>query len=346
MKLTQLSRIERLLKETINRFELDLSGKTVLTEAATDIYAVTAVLAASAGAQVVAMAQNSNYGSASLAIEQVEKLAHLVGVSSNINFTTSRNSEAVFATDIITNLGAVRPLDAALLSKLNSKAVISLFCEPWEVRAQDVDKAFCVKQGIPTLGTNEDASELNVFKNVGLLILKLLFEAGFEIYKNRFLLIGKDKFAHIAEQTLLQNGAQVWLSSAQKIDKTLSEIPPIDAIIVADYTTEEKIIGSLGNITAETLKEKAPHSAVIHLAGQICFGSLNKNGINCYPAYNGHARRMSKTFSWLGPQPVIELHAAGLKVGEVLHKAHLESTNLKDTLAKAIKHPFCQMWDI
>ena len=54
-------RLVRLMTAAIERCELDLSGRVVLTEAATGAYAVTPVLAALAGAQVYALAAATRY---------------------------------------------------------------------------------------------------------------------------------------------------------------------------------------------------------------------------------------------------------------------------------------------
>ena len=42
--------------------------------------------------------------------------------------------------------------------------------------------------------------------------------------------------------------------------------------------------------------------------------------IPVFPFQNGYARRMTRTLAHLGAKPIIDLHAAGLKVGENLYK--------------------------
>jgi hypothetical protein len=45
---------------------------------------------------------------------------------------------------------------------------------------------------------------------------------------------------------------------------------------------------------------------------------------------------MGKTLADLGPKPVIDLHAAGLRVGEVMARARLAGKNLDDTISMAL----------
>ena len=59
-----LARAARLINEiTRSHLSLDLSGLNVVTEAATGAFAVTAAIAALAGAEVQAIAADSQYGS-------------------------------------------------------------------------------------------------------------------------------------------------------------------------------------------------------------------------------------------------------------------------------------------
>ena len=63
-------RLIRLMSMAIDRCGLDLSGLTVLTEAASGAYVVTPVLAAMAGADVYALAAGTAYASS----EEIQEL--------------------------------------------------------------------------------------------------------------------------------------------------------------------------------------------------------------------------------------------------------------------------------
>jgi len=45
--------------------------------------------------------------------------------------------------------------------------------------------------------------------------------------------------------------------------------------------------------------------------------ALRRHGVAVYPGEDLPSRRMAHTLAALGPRPVIELHTAGLKVGEI-----------------------------
>jgi hypothetical protein len=51
---------------------------------------------------------------------------------------------------------------------------------------------------------------------------------------------------------------------------------------------------------------------------------------------------MGWSLSELGPRPVIDLHAAGLKVGETLARARLSGLAPGDATAAALRNPLCQ----
>ena len=77
-----LPRLRALMDRAIATTELDLSGLTVLTEAATGAYATTAVVAAMAGAaRVYAFAKPSRHGSVADVEAEVLKLASFAGVA-------------------------------------------------------------------------------------------------------------------------------------------------------------------------------------------------------------------------------------------------------------------------
>lgn len=58
----EIARINLLVDETINKLDLRLKNFTVLTEAATGFYSLTPIIAAKAGANVIAVAKTSRFG--------------------------------------------------------------------------------------------------------------------------------------------------------------------------------------------------------------------------------------------------------------------------------------------
>ena len=72
------------MSSAIDRCKLELTGYTVLTEAANGAYVVTPVLAAMAGADVYALGARTAYGSADEIQNVTLELAKLAGVADRI----------------------------------------------------------------------------------------------------------------------------------------------------------------------------------------------------------------------------------------------------------------------
>jgi hypothetical protein len=315
----------RLIRESIDFFELDLSGLVILTEAASGPFVTTPIIAALAGAhQVLALTSDSSYASAEEVILQTRSLEHYCKIAKGIEISTDRALVLFSRADIITNLGFVRPIDASVVEVLKPTAVISLMCEEWEYRSSDVDQKACKEKGIVVAGINEDYSGMAVFNYCGWLCLKMLFEAQIEVYKSRILVVSSDKMGRAIFEQLKNIGIQVRL--VKNLNVPVEELVNTDAIVVADYTRTDNIIGFEGDISPEIMKQIAPGITIIQFSGKIEFENLQRQGISVYPGIQLDPRRMAKTLAYLGVRPVIELHTAGLKVGELLvRKSYLSS---------------------
>lgn len=320
-----------LIKKTIEFFALDLSGLTVLTEAASGAYVVTPVIAELAGAErVLALTRDSCYASADAVITQTRALEALCGVEGGVEIHTRRTHTLFARADIITNLGFVRPIDAEAVAAMKPTAVVPLMCEAWEYRPGDVDLEACRAKGILVIGTNEDYPGLDVFAYSGWLALKMLFQAQIEVHKSKVVVFSGDKFGQVIQGRLRRCGASVDLVGDLQDANNRAKLIGADALIVADYRRDSMIIGSNGEITGQDLAELAPTLTVIQFAGWVDVDSLSEYGIVVYPPRGGGARRMALTLAELGPRPVVELHAAGLKVGEMAARARLSGVPWSD----------------
>jgi hypothetical protein len=76
-------RLIRLMEAAIDRCHLDLRGQIVLTEAASGAYVVTPVLAAMAGAQVLALAATTSYATSDELRDATTEVARLVGMAAH-----------------------------------------------------------------------------------------------------------------------------------------------------------------------------------------------------------------------------------------------------------------------
>lgn len=323
-----LLRSIQLIKKAIDFNKLNLEGLTVFTEAASGEYIYTPIIAAMAGAEkVYAKTSDSKYASK----EEVEKntmlLAKLCGVENKVKvvFSKYRIKEA----DIITNLGFVRPIDKNTIDMIKKDAVISYMCEAWEIREGDIDINYCKKKGIHIMGTNEDYLGLEVFKFSGPLCLKMLFDSGVEIYKNKIVIVSNDKFGKVILDQLIKLTDDVKLITEIN-NKNKDLIMNADALIIADYTESKYFIGKTkAYISAKELKSLSEFITVIQFAGNVDLEDLEENNIKYYPEYNVGRFRMGKTLAYVGPKPVIDLHCAGLKVGELMYRDYNKAKSNK-----------------
>ena len=313
-------RLHRLIREAINYLQLDLTGARVLTEAASGVYAVTTVLAAAAGAEVHALTCDSAYASTPEVRRQVMTIAHAAGIGMDQIAIDTDRSAVPEGLSIITNLGFVRPVDATLLKRLAPDGVVSYMCEAWELREGDVDLDTCDKLRIPVAGVWEDFNGLDIFRSCGQLAVKLCFASGLEVARNRFVVMSADKFGPVLASALESNLATVdLLSSAAELNEHL--VAQADGIIVADYTSDATLLGGAIGPSVAELVEWNPDLLIIQFAGVNNVAGLSEAGVRMFPEGQLKPHRMAFTLAHLGVRPTIFLHAAGLKVGELLWRA-------------------------
>lgn len=335
----------RLIRNAITSFSLNLSDLVVLTEAATGYYILTPMIAALAGAdRVFALTRDSRYGSATMVRERTMALADKWGVSDRIEVLLSREDDRIGLADIITNLGFVRPLDANFLSRLKRTAVVPLMFETWEYRSEDVDLRECRRLNVPVLGTNEHHPNLRIFEYIGLVALKLLFEVGIEVFQSSLVVIGSGHFATETLKTLRSAGAEVTLVSPQSQGglnsvEARQALRQADSVIVVEHHYRGVLIGDHGEIDAKELYALNPGLTVVHICGGVDREALESVGFPCCPEKFAPPGYMSVATDYIGPRPMIELHTAGLKIGERLAHAraqglpapHAEYKVLKET---------------
>ena len=310
------ARIVRLMQAAAAHLALDLEGLTVLTEAGTNAYAVTPVLAALAGSTTVyALTSDSSFGSSEEACRQVEELSEAAGLDEGrIRFVTDRGCIPP-GIDVVTNLGFVRPIDREILGKLSAFGVVSCMHESWEVRSEDVDLQACRELGIAVAGVCEDFDGMDVFQSCGQLAVKICLEAGLEVAGNKIVVMSSDRFGPVIVAALRANLADVrLLATAGELEKAGSGN---DAVVVADYLAEQPAIDG-GEEALEEFAAANPASTFVQFAGALPLDRLRALGLRVHPGKPLEPRRMMFTLAHLGPRPVVYLHAAGLKVGELL----------------------------
>ena len=112
-----------------------------------------------------------------------------------------------------------------------------------------------------------------------------------------------------------------------------------DALVVADSTNKDVSVGAEdAQISAKELVELSRKISVIQFAGDVDINELDKYNIPYFPQRRIGKFRMGMTLAELGPKPVIDLHCAGLKVGEVMAKARSRGKNVDEAKMIALKY--------
>ncbi|MBN1555736.1 MAG: hypothetical protein JXA11_13410 [Phycisphaerae bacterium] len=331
-----------LVRRSRETFGLDLRGMTVATEVGSGVFLLTPLIAAQAGAEnVFALCRDTRYGSAADITRELIALAKSWGLAGKIEIVIDRETNEWTRADIVTNLGNVRPLDAATAERLGPKTVVPLMCESWEVRQADADIAALRAKGIPTAGTDEQHPDLRTMDYLGTLAGKLLLEMHVEWFRSRVMVIGGGKFGRAVERGLQAGGADVTRfdtsAGADVLTDATADIAlnTCDAVVVCEHQWRGPLIGPDGPITAEQLAACTNRPVVAHICGNVAAETLPKADIPYRPEHLAPAGTMSLTTAYLGPRPMIDLHTAGLKVGEELARAVREGYSGGDAEARA-----------
>lgn len=330
------ARIRRLISRTVEAFSLDLTDCCVFTEAATGQFAVTAPIAAAAGASVYAYAADSSYGSKEEAFAETNTVAQALECSDSITYLSEMSAEKVGEADILTNTGFVRPIDKEVVSAIKPTGVVPLMYEPWEFRG-DVNVRSCWERGIPVIGTDESDPRVRTQEYVGLIPVKKSFELGIEVMKSHYLVIGGGNMASFASEKLGAVGGDVTrLDPRDKVAKK-PDFDSIDAIVVVDNLVGRELIGPDGLISVNRIEALTDDMVIIHICGAVNVDRLETSFINYVPESPAAANHMSFTAGEVGPLPVIELHTASLAVGEIAMRTRRAGGNLQEAVDAAVE---------
>jgi len=325
------------IDDAVNRLNLDLSGKVVLTEAATGAYIVTPVIAALAGAEVYAFTKDTRYGTVADVKKQTKELIDLFNDKKlNVTIIDKLTPEIIAKADIITNSGHLRPLNSEKLQHSKKGVVIPLMYEAWEWRDADLDIEFCKKNGIVVGATNERHPDVDVFNFLGDMALKMIFDAGLCPYKNSFILLCNNDFGPFiakvlskvcgalgvcdtAENRANYEGLDIdWLGNFP--DLTVPEkYRKSEAVLFTAYPFDKAWIGGENlPVAVKKISEHVPGAVLLRYAGDID-EAFCKQHVSVYPAHV-HSGHMGILPSAIGPDPIVRLQSGGLKVGELLLK--------------------------
>jgi len=296
------------IKYSIEKFNLNLKDRVILTEGATGDYISTPIIADLAGAErVYAFERESSYGTFK-DIEEGFKPYFKYNPDSNIRLIKSLD-EIDNKIDIVTNVGLLRPIDKKLFNILDSSSVITLMYEPWEFREEDIDLELALKKGIKVYGTNESDSRLKTMDYIGYTALYHLLDLKITPLSNKkILIVGNREFTEPIERILKLNGYRV---------KTINDYKErfIDynkglAIIVAEHKNPKMVIGEKGAFIDKNLLKRENY--IIHISGSVDFKDVKFRYRPKNPKPFGY---MSYRTDYIDSQAVIDLHTAGLLVG-------------------------------
>jgi hypothetical protein len=301
------------IRKSISKFDLDLDGKNVFTEAASGNYIVTSIIAALAGANVTAITKDSKYASKDEVKAKTMNLASTLNIADNINIIYSKNNIDYKKFDIVTNTGFVRPINKEMIEALSSHCVVPLMWEPWEYRKEDIDLLACLNKGIKVYGTNESDNRLRTLEYLGYIVLSFLLNQKMSPFSSKVLVIGNKHFALPIIDVLKKNSYEYEYISSYENKINITEF---QAIVIAEHINDNFIIGNNAFIETEELDIT---QFIIHISGNINIENVKCKINTKSPAPFGY---MSFTTDYIDSQAVIDLHTAGLKVAEGMIKAN------------------------
>ena len=354
-----LEEAQKIIQNSIKKVNLDLSGLTILTEAATGHWIYTPFIAAFANASsIICKTRDSKYGTSKDIITNFLNISQFLGFQNKITVIDNLDSDLIQKADIVTNSGLVRPIEKNFINAMKKSGVISLMWEPWEFRESDIDLTACWKNGISILGVNETNDLLNCMDCAGDLIKRILEINNLSIKNKNVILVAENKSASYIIDTLQSSdvaslvcvskifGKELQKKGVDVISSDLNDplvepfLKKCDIIIIDSIPIKSKVIGGTG-LKISKLKEISPKVKIIVYFGSVDYLELKNNGIECYPEQNPGDEHMGWTADLLGSKIIIELNTLGLKVGEILARFRSEGLSARDAEIEALKSPLC-----
>ena len=330
------------LQHIIQELNIQLQDECLLTEAASGAYACTPVLGALAGAEVHAFARDSKYGSARECMSEVQTLAEQCGVSGRIHFHTEKNEMPWERANVVTNSGALRPLDSSVLERVSASCRIPLMFEAWEFRSKDLDLDFCKSKGIRVAGTNERHPQVDVFGYLGDMVVRLIQDAKQTPYRNKFIVVSNNDFTPYLCKPLVSMSAAVgvycpleYKSEIENLGATYlgdwnsTEIPndwkSTSAVIYTGSPFSENLWGNFPLLNFHVWKSlNSP--LLLRFAGDVSEADFVQHEINFHPEQvpAGHMGILPSAIGW---DPIIRLQAGSLKVAQLMKTNEVNYNN-------------------
>ena len=329
------ARLVRLARDAVERMRIDLRVSRVLTEAATGPFASTALIAALGCAdEVVAVTRDLPWGTASEAIGAVRRLVQHSGIEARIRFHEGDARDVAAGCDVVTNLGFVRPIDRATVEALGANAAVALMWEPWEFRAREIDLA-ALRGARGADHRDGRRSVCAAFDYLGPTVARLLLDGGIEVMRSHLLVLGSEPFGHAVASWLAAAGAVVAKADVESWASAIVEAPmPFDALIVVEHRDHGSIVDARHGAALNVMCRSG--SPIARICGVVDRGVLRAHDVALLPDVDIEAGFMAVTTAHIGPRPVVDLHAAGLKAASLVVKARQAGASRDEAIAAAV----------
>jgi hypothetical protein len=334
------ARTRRFAESLVAKYDLDCRGLVILTEAASGSYLYNPMIAIAAGAdEVLTFCRTTRYGTTDEVRAAMLAAYGAIGLGSRYTWLDDLGPETIARADVVTNSGHLRPFDAAFVDAMKPTAALPLMWEPWELRAGEIDLAAARRRGIVVLGSNEHEPPCDLRYASFLTAMHLLMAHQASIHDDRILVIG--------EQYTL---ARAIVDGLVRLGVACRGLPPTAApadaeaaarwatyVLVAEHADHRLLAGPGGLLETRWLAE-AGVTGVGVIAGTVDRADLEAHGLSVFPERLAPPGFMSHLPSVLGPYPVMDLFAAGLKVGTVVARARLSGLPPREAARHALRH--------
>ena len=326
----------------VEKFDLDCSGLTILTEAASGAYFYNPLIPIVANAdRVITFCRPSRYGSVEDIRASMLEAYGSLGLGQKFEFITELEPSVLGQADLITNSGHLRPFGADFFKSLRETAVLSLMWEPWEMRDGEIDLIAARKKGILIMGTNERDPPCDMRPYGFLTALRLLMDLQVSIAEDNLLIVGDQPtlaFA-IGDGLRKQGYAAKNLTMQMAENQTLLEelLEWASVILIAEHADKRLLLGREGIIRIEQVIAGKVASVGL-ISGLIETDELLAANLAVLPKKPAPQGYMAYSPSELGCFPVMNLFAAGVKVGQTMARARLGGHGLRESAEMALQN--------
>jgi len=327
------------IQTLIRKHKLNLAGLTVLTELASGPYLLNPMIAALAGAKsVVALGADSSFGSYESLVQDFYQATGASELGNQIKLTNDLDFSLAQRPDIVTNSGHLRPITREFLLRLKATSVIPLMWETWEFRPNELDLHAAKDLGIAVLGTQETHPLCDMRSYSALTGIKLITEHRFKRFGSRILVVGQQPTLGVpVRQALIGLGLDVHSIAGVDLDDFLVErANVVDYVLLAEHGSDRMFVGPGGFTSVQAVVEAGVRGIGV-LSGAVDSVNLRLNGVSLFPPTSSDSGlHMSYSPAVLGPEPVLELFAAGLAVGAAIAYPRLQGQSVEESIRAAL----------